>query len=266
MALVQPQGKNQRETVFANKVVPLYYQLDTILREKILSRGFEPGVPLPAEDALAEEYGVSRITVRQALSSLARDGFIIRKRGKGTFVSDESLHLEPAKLTGSIEDLISMGLRTSTKIIDFSLTQVAKKITDNLGLPEGTKVVRIERIRIARGSSFSYILNYLPPAVGQKIQADDLLSKPLLRILEDDLGIALAEASQTIEASIADSYVASLLEIRVGDPLLKVERTVLDSRHRPVEFVSVVYRADKYCYSVKLERGKAEMAPHWRHI
>jgi len=252
--------------VFTNKGVPLYYQLDTILREKILSRGFEPGVPLPGEDALAEEYGISRITVRQALSSLEKDGLIIRRRGKGTFVSEEPLGFEPAKLTGSIEDLISMGIRTSTRIIDFSFTQVAKKVTDNLGLLEGTKVVRIERIRMARGSSFSYILNYLPPAIGQKIQPDDLITKPLLRILEDDLGIDLAEATQTIEASIADSYVAPLLEIRVGDPLLKVERTVFDARHRAVEFVSVLYRADKYCYSVKLERGKTESPSCWRHI
>lgn len=249
-----------------NKVIPLYYQLETILRIRISLGEFEPGVSLPSEDALAKEYGVSRITVRQALSSLEKDGFITRERGKGTFVSEKPLSFEPTKLTGSIEDLISMGIRTNTKVIDFSLTQVAKKVTDSLGLAEGTKLVRIERLRLARGTPFSYILNYLPSTIGQKIQPNDLIAKPLLKILEDDFGIDLGEATQRIEADIADSYVASLLEVRVGAPLLKIERTVFDSHRRAVEHTSVLYRADRYYYTVRLEREKVENSSQWRRI
>jgi len=237
-----------------DKVIPLYYQLDTIFRRKILSGEYEAGASLPSEDAIAEEYGVSRITVRQAFSSLEKDGLVIRRRGKGTFVSVKPPIVEPAKLTGSIEDLISIAMRSTTKVIDFSSTQVAKKVTDSLGLPERTEVVRIERLQLSKGSPFSHILNYLPPTIGQKIQPDDLLTKPLLKILEDDLGIDLAEATQRIEATLADSYVAPLLEIRVGDPLLKVERTLFDSSHKVVECVSVLYRADRYFYAVRLER------------
>ena len=249
-----------------NGGIPLYYQLVTILTRKIMSGEFGVGVLLPSENALAQEYQVSRITVRQALSSLESDGFIIRKRGKGTFVAETPLIVEPAKLTGSIEDLVSMGIRTSTKVIDFSLTQVAKEITNKLGLPEGTQVVRIERLRLAKGNPFSYILNYLPATVGEKIKPDDLLTKPLLRIMEDDLGVNLANAIQRIEADIADSYVALLLKVRVGDPLLKIERTVFDSHRRAVQHTSVLYRADRYYYAVTLEREKLEKASRWRHI
>ena len=242
--------------MLTDKIIPLYYQLDTIFRRKILSGEFAAGASLPSEDAIGEEYGVSRITVRQALSSLEKDGLIIRKRGKGTFVSAKPPIIEPAKLTGSIEDLISIAMRSTTKIIDFSLTQVAKKVTDSLGLPERTEVVRIERVQSSKGSPFSYVLNYLPPTIGQKIQPDDLLTKPLLKILQDDLSIDLTEATQRIEAAIADSYIAPLLKIRVGDPLLKIERTVFDSGHKAVEHVSVLYRADRYFYAVRLERTK----------
>ena len=81
-----------------DKAIPLYYQLETILRNKITSGDYSPARPLPSEDALAEEYEVSRITVRQALSSLEQDGLVIRQRGKGTFVSENTHTLEPPPL------------------------------------------------------------------------------------------------------------------------------------------------------------------------
>lgn len=252
--------------MLADKAIPLYYQLETILRKKILSREIQAGAVLPSEGALAQEYEVSRITVRKALSILEKDELIIRRRGKGTFVSEKPASLEIPKFTGSISDLISMGIKTTTKVIDFSWTHVAKNITDHLGLHEQAKVVRIERLRLAEDKPFSYILNYLPPAVARKIQPDDLLVKPLLKILEDDLHISLAQAFQRIEADVADSYVAPLLDVRVGAPLLKVERTVFDSRHRPVEYVSTLYRADKYSYAVVLERERTKNESYWSHI
>ena len=113
------------------------------------------------------------------------------------------------------------------------------------------------------GSPFSYVLNYLPPDIGQKIKKEDLIAKPLLMILEDDLGIKATEAVQSIEATIADTHVASLLGIRVGDPLLKGERTVFDVNHKPVEYVSVLYRADKYFYTVSLKRKRSKNSVGW---
>ena len=116
------------------------------------------------------------------------------------------------------------------------------------------------------GSPFSYVLNYLPPDIGQKIKKEDLIAKPLLMILEDDLGIKVTEAVQSIEATIADTHVASLLGIRVSDPLLKGERTVFDVNHRPVEYVSVLYRADKYSYTVNLRRKSSDSSVGWKAI
>ncbi len=103
----------------------------------------------------------------------------------------------------------------------------------------------------------------MPYSIGKKIKPDHLLVKPLLKILEDDLHIDLAEAMQKIEATIADSYIAPLLEVRVGDPLLKIERTVFDSSKRAVEFVTVLYRADRYFYTARLQRKKIENSFGW---
>ena len=221
---------------------------------------------MPSEEALTKEYSLSRITVRQALSSLESDGLIVRKRGKGTFVSKKHTYLESPKFTGFIEDLISMGIRTKSKILDISMVEGPQNIQEHLELEVGTQLFRIEKIRLVEGSPFSYVLNYLPPDIGQKIKKEDLIAKPLLMILEDDLGIKATEAVQSIEATIADTHVASLLGIRVGDPLLKGERTVFDVNHRPVEYVSVLYRADKYFYTVNLRRKRSESSVGWKAI
>jgi len=248
------------------KGIPLYYQIETILRKKILSGQCPPISPLPSEDALADEYKVSRITIRQALSLLEKDGLVVRQRGKGTFVSEKVEPVEPPKLTGFIEDLILVGIKTKTKILDMSMAEPSEKIRKCLKLDRKTRVLRIEKVRLVKNSPFSYILNYLSSDIGQKIRRADLAVKPLLMILEDNLGITTSEADQTVEATIADSQVAPLLKIRVGDPLLKVERIVFDLDRKPIEYVSVLYRADKYSFSVKLKRQRSKNTAGWRTI
>ncbi len=245
-----------------DKAIPLYYQLETILRNKITSGDYSPDRPLPSEDALAEEYEVSRITVRQALSSLEQDGLVIRQRGKGTFVSENTHTLELPRFTGSIEDLILMGKRTKTKVIESSWIDPPDIIRQRLKVKDA-KVLRIEKIRHIEGDPFSHVFNYLPPELGNKLPMALVKSKPMLMILEDELGVRANEAEQSVEATIADVADASLLDIRVGDPLLKAERTVYDVKGNPVEYVTVVYRADKYAFTMKLKRKRTDKSIGW---
>lgn len=247
--------KLPKDVLISRQGMPLYLQLENILREKISSGYFKPGDALPSDKGLVQDYHVSRVTVRKALLKLVDKGLIKRIKGKGTFVAKINLPFNPPKFTGSIDDLISMGIMTSTKIIDFGLTQATGKVRENLELPENQNVLRVERLRLAQGSPFSYIINYVPKHIGEQIRPKDLVVKPLLQILEDDLNIKLAEANQRIEATIADSYVAQLLEIHAGDPLLRIERTIFDHNHIAVEYVTVLYRADRYYYTSKLERN-----------
>jgi GntR family transcriptional regulator len=249
-----------------DKAIPLYYQIETILRRKILSGELQPLTPIPTEDALAQEFDVSRITIRQALGLLEKDGLVIRQRGKGTFVSEGVKAYESAKLTGSMEDLILMGVQTSTKILDFSWSEAPQSVKERLGLGADSQVLRIEKIRIVDEKPFSYVVNYLPKKIGEKIHAQDVTAKPTLMVLEENLDIRPDQAEQTIEATIADAHVAPLLDIRVGDPLLKVERTVFDVKNRPVECVFVLYRADKYFFNVKLKRTRSKNSIGWRAV
>ena len=135
-----------------NNSIPLYYQVETILRKRIQLGDFAPGVPIPGEEALGVEFGVSRITIRQAMASLEKSGLILRQRGKGTFLTEKALSLELPSYTGSIENLILLGKRTSTKILDQAWIQPIQYIRDRLAVGEKDEVFRIRKIRRMEGS------------------------------------------------------------------------------------------------------------------
>jgi GntR family transcriptional regulator len=247
--------------VSRESAIPLYYQLESVLRQRIADGEFRGDQPLPGEEALAVEYMVSRITVRQALAALVRDGLVVRIRGKGTFVSKKSTGIAAARFTGLIEDLVTIGVKTAVQILRMEMVRPGNAMRDLFGLGEDQSILKIEKVRLAQKEPFSLVTNYLPPDIGRRIMDLDLTKRPLLTILEDDLGIETREASQTIAAVSASVNTAELLNIRVGDPLLQVERTVYGRAKKPVEHVSVLYRADRYSFSVRLKRGKS--GPLW---
>lgn len=250
-------------TGFKNRSIPLYYQLENILREKINSGEYRPGDPFPTEDQLGQSYKVSRITVRQALAALEKDGLINRRRGKGSLVAESQMPLEPMKLTGMMEDIIAMGVQTKTKIITFDFVHPPRKTMDSLRLNEDAKVLRIERVRLIKSLPVSYTVSYVPSDFGRKIGIRDLTIHPLLNVLERKCKLRIGRGFQNIEATIADSRVAPLLDVMVGSPLLKIERTVFDTKGRPVEHIIILYRSDRYHYSVELVRKGSESKARW---
>lgn len=245
-----------------DKTIPLYYQLETILRRKIVSGEFAQLSLLPGEEALASEYEVSRITVRQAMASLERDGLVIRQRGRGTFVSRNAVKVEPPHFIGSIEDLLMLTVRTSFKVLSSAWVDPPDHIREKLCCDKA-QVLRVEKIRLLEGRPFSHVFNYLPDWIGEKLPLDLAASKPMLMVLEENLGVRPVEADQIVSASIADAQIAGVLQIRAGDPLLQAERTVYDQSGRPVEYVTVLYRADKYSFKMKLKRKQKGNKNGW---
>jgi GntR family transcriptional regulator len=252
------------------KGVPLYYQLDTILRKKILSGEIAPAAPFPTEDVLVQQYNISRITVRQALASLEKDRLIVRKQGKGTFVSEKIERAELPKLTGTGKDLVDISsydskpIKITTRVIGFSRLLANKTITDYLGLSEGAEIYRIERVRLADQKPLYHLLNYLPIEVGEKINPKTFKTKTLTTIMEIDLKISIKKAIQTIEADIVDSYIAPILDAREGDPCLILRRVVYDKDERAVEYLVSAFKADRYMYTDMLLRQKKGKSYQWQ--
>jgi GntR family transcriptional regulator len=245
-------------TAFVSKRIPLYYQLENLLREKINSGAFSPGDRLPTESDLIRQYGVSRITVRQALTALAEEGLIERRQGRGTFVAERKIKRRAFEgqthLTGSLDEIIAMGLETPVKVLEMNRIEADPHEAELLGLQPGEPVYRIKRMRIRDGKPYSLIVNYLPAEIGARFTKEELSAGSLLQMIEAKFKLRLKDAKQQITAALADPYVAGMLEVRVGSPLLSIERTVYTDEGRPVENVHVLYRTDLYSYQVYLTR------------
>ena len=243
---------------FVSKRVPLYYQLEILLREKINSGAYAQGDQLPTEDGLIAEYGVSRITVRQALSALAEEGLIERRQGRGTFIAERQNQVNQFEgtihLTGSLNELITMGQKTPVKVLNRNLIKADAQTAELLGLQIGEPVSRVERLRLRDDKPYGLLVNYFPAEIGVRLTLEDLSEGSVLEQLETKLGLRLQKGIQQITAALADPYVAGRLEVPVGSALLSIENTVYSAEEKPLEYVRVLYRSDLYRYRVLLTR------------
>lgn len=248
----------KKKNGFASSRLPLYYQVESVLREKITSGAYPAGDQLPTESELIEQFGVSRITIRQALSNLVAEGLIERRQGSGTFVTNRKTRKRKfdgvIHVTGSLDELIEMGLDTPVKLLEMNRIEADKYQAALLQLKTGAPVFMLKRLRMLDDVPYSLIVNYLPIEIGEKLTEAELNSGKILQLIENKLGYQLYEAKQQIRAELADPYVAELLNIRVGSALLSIERTVYTDTGKPVEFVHTLYCSDKYGFSVYLKR------------
>ncbi len=246
----------EKSPIFALDQVPLYYQLQSILTEQIVSGMLAPGDQLPIEFQLEQQYGVSRVTVRQALAAMEKAGLIRREAGRGTFVSEARPHpLETLQLQGSMDELISLGQTTTVKMLYVKTVQATAKDAEQLGIRPGDNLIRCARIRIYRKEPYSYVLNDLPYEIGVRLSKTDW-KHSISQALQEKLRIPLVEAKQSIRASLADAQLARLLSTRIGAPLLSVDRLVMTTDHRPVTRVRTSYRSDIFQFNVHLRKDK----------
>ena len=190
----------------------------------------------------------------------------LKPRQHGSFAAESPVHFEPTKLTGMIEEIIAIGTKTRTRILSFDFVHPPKKVRENLRLDENAKVLQIERIRFIKGQSISYTISYIPSDLGEKISIKDLVVQPLMNVLEDKCKIRIVRGSQVIGATLADNRVASFLEVMAGFPLLKIERVAFDTRKRPVEYILILYRSDRYHFNVDFTRKSSETKPQWDYV
>lgn len=247
-------------------LLPVYYQIKQTLKGWIVNREFNPGDKIPSENELADKFGVSRLTVRQAISQLVQEGFLNSKRGEGTFVTNNENLINSFSLefSGFMDDLFYQVSKVKTQSVTLNTIIAPKLVREKLELDNGEKeVVQIKRVRLLRDKVFSYTINYLPKGIGMRITEKDLFKKPLLKIMEQDLNIEFTEAFQIIEASFADQEVAGHLGISPGSPILYLERVMYTKGKRPVEFVQSSHPGDRYKYVLRLKNVKKKGRGSW---
>jgi GntR family transcriptional regulator len=246
--------KGNRSSTFVSSEVPLYYQLGTLLREQIESGHFAAGDQLPTETELVESYGVSRITVRQALKSLEEEGLVRREAGRGTFVTGDIRRPKTLRMDGSLDDLITMGLATSVELLTLREVVAMEKDAAALGVAVGSPLMQCRRLRCYHKEPYSYIINRLPLSIAEKFEGHDWERGAILQSIEQRLGLHLRDADQHVRATLADASLARLLNTRIGAPILSVDRVVRTDSGEAVEHVHTDCRGDIYSLSVHLTR------------
>lgn len=217
------------------------------IRDEVLERldTMVPGEPLPSERTLADELGVSRMTLRRAIAELARAGHVVRRPGAGVFAADAKM-AQRLQATSFTRDMRRRGLDPGAKTLSWEVTAADARGGRRLGLSPGDTVLRVERLRLADGIPMAIELLTVPRAVAPDLDADDLTGQSFYELLAQRYEIVITDGVQTIEPTVTDEHESAALGVPLHMPALLFERTSRDQDGRVVEFVRSVYRGDRY--------------------
>lgn len=234
---------------------PLYAQLRDELRARILDGVLRPGTRIPSESELTGQHGVSRITVRQALNDLQKEGLIFRAHGKGTYVSEPAVAQDVTRLRGLAEAVSAEGHEVHNRTLSLTELNIPAYEARKLAVGEKTRVVRIETLRYLDRKPLSLDTIWVPLTIGRRLAKANLGTRDILDIYENDFGLELGRADETIEATSANRDQSRRLKIDVGAPILQVERVIHLADGQPVHLDCIRYRGDAFRYRLSAERG-----------
>lgn len=233
--------------------VPLYLQLKKLLEAQVASGDLPPHGRVPSERELSEQYDISRMTARQALTELIQEGRLYTSRGKGTFVAEPKIRQSVQSLTSFTEDMRARGFTPTTRLVRLEQTTASDMIAARLRIPEGAPVVCIERLRLADDEPMALETACLFfDGVERLLHINH--DGSLYAVLREQFELIPCEAVQEFDAVMALPRERSLLQLSEGSPVLRIQRTTFDATQRPFEFVQSIYRGDRYRFVARLVR------------
>ncbi len=246
----------RRPLAAADSPTPLYVQIKDALRDGILEGRYAPLSRMPSESELQAMFEVSRITIRQALGDLQKEGLIFKVHGKGSFVSQPKAFQNITSLQGFAEAMADGGHEIHNRVVQLRFVSASAEVAAKLGLTVGASVVEIHRVRLLDREPVSYEVTFVPERFGKKLQRADLATRDIFLILENDCGVALGRADLAIDATAADASMAAALQIRKGAPVLRIERLTHDSDGQPVDYEYLYFRSGAFQYRLQVERKR----------
>lgn len=238
-----------------NSPIPLYYQLAEAIREQIASGELKPGDQLPTERELTETTGISRVTVRQALGYLTREGLLIAHHGKGTFVAEPKLSYEAFHLLGFTEKMMSQGMLTSSRVIEQKVITPPKSVAARLHLGRSERAIKVVRLRLSQQVPLLLETVYLPHRLCAGLEQENLMGKSMYALLEEQYGLRLQYAHQSLEATVANDYEAEVFGVAAGTPMILLEGVTFSSQEQRVEYFKAVYRGDRFRFEFESPRN-----------
>jgi len=236
--------------------LPLYTQLISIIKRCITTGEVRIGQLLPSEAELCQAFGISRNTVRQAIGALEEDGFVVRKRGKGTFVADPATRRKSVQYSFTTE-ISQLGKTPSSTLVDFDVIPPSPGIRRILGLGEGEQVYCFTRVRNVDGKQLILETSYYPQSIYPNLTREMLQTHSFYSLLYH-VGIVPFSAEDEYEAVILGDREAVLLNTRSGAPAFYHQRRTTDENGRVYEYTTSYMRADRVHLGVRFQKGSTE--------
>lgn len=241
------------DSLVLNRKLPLWYQVSQSLRASILGRTPDASLRLPTEEQLAAHYGVSVLTMRQALKELEEEGLISRHRRRGTFIEPGARRSTPRRLLGSIDAIVAQQSGERTTVLGHGTEPVTGELAEYFpGLPE---IVAYRRLRSdgETGEPTNWAENAVRPELAAAIDPADLERWPMTKVLRDVVGVRISRITDTVEARLADPETAGLLQVPLLSPILHYTGVTYDEDGRVVDVARIRYRGDRFSFTVTVE-------------
>ncbi|MBB5936315.1 GntR family transcriptional regulator [Streptomyces zagrosensis] len=241
------------DSLALNRKLPLWYQVSQSLRASILGRRPEEPLRLPTEDRLAEHYGVSVLTMRQALKELETEGLISRHRRRGTFIKPNARRGAPVRLLGSVDAIVAQQSGERTTLLGHGPEPVPAELAEHF--PELPEAMAYRRLRCEEesGEPTNWAHNLIRPDIAEKIDLADLTRWPMTKVLRDAVGIRISRITDTVEARLADPETARLLNVPLLSPILHYTGITYNELGEVVDVARIRYRGDRFSFTVTLE-------------
>ncbi len=225
------------------------------VRERILEmvKTMSPGERIPPERALSARFDIARETLRRSLDDLARDGYLDRRLGAGTFVSRPKI-TKQFRVISFTEDMRQRGLEPSSRVVSSSVTQAGARLGKYLRISPDREVMTIKRLRLGDALPMAIETLSVPCDLVPGLKGEELQNRSFYETLETRYGTTVVATHQTIEATVTNAEESELLAVPHLSPALLFERTSSSADGRNVEYVRTVYRGDRYKFEVESAR------------
>jgi GntR family transcriptional regulator len=232
--------------------IPLHIQTEELLRKLIRSPQYSKGKLLPNEIELAKQLAISRTTLRLAINKLVYEGLLVRKKGVGTKVSNNTVSSKSVNWLSFSQEMAARKIPIKNFELKLKWVKPEENIANFFEIKTDKKVLKMERLRGQPEGPFVYFVSYFHPRIGLTGKEDFL--RPLYEILEKDYMVIASLSKEEITARAADKFLAEKLNLEVGSPILVRKRYVYDQGERPIEFNMGYYRADSFVYTIESRR------------
>jgi GntR family transcriptional regulator len=229
--------------------LPAYKKIQGEIRDRIASAALKPGDSVASERELAKTHKVSLMTARHALAGLEHEGIVERRLGAGTFVAVPKIHFN--KLMSYTEQMSSRGLAPRSRVMVAKVVAAEPEVAARLGLPESTRVVKVQRLRLTGEEPFALETCYLPAADFPDLASSPLARNSLFAILEHDYATKLAYADEEVDATSADASIAELLNVPKGASVLRIRQMIFSTKGKITIYGIGFYRSERHTLFIR---------------